>query len=101
MVAHDGRRGSDMGLRRYHTLDALRGLAAIAVVGFHISQVKLEPVLVPYGYLAVDFFFVLSGAVVAHAYEKQLRAGLSWQAFFVKRVIRLYPLALLGTALGL
>jgi peptidoglycan/LPS O-acetylase OafA/YrhL len=87
--------------RRYETLDALRGVAALAVVGFHLGQVKLEPAIVPYGFLAVDFFFVLSGFVVAHAYENRLRDGLSWQAFFIRRSIRIYPLALLGAVMGL
>ena len=49
----------------------------------------------------MDFFFVLSGFVVAHAYEGQLLDRLSPWAFFVKRVIRLYPLALVGAAAGM
>jgi peptidoglycan/LPS O-acetylase OafA/YrhL len=87
-------------MKRYEALDALRGVAALSVVVFHLGQVKLEPGLVPHGYLAVDFFFVLSGFVVAHAYEAALRDKLTWRAFTVKRVIRLYPLALLGVLVG-
>ena len=87
--------------RRYETLDALRGVAALAVVVFHLSQVKLVPELVPHGYLAVDFFFVLSGFVVAHAYEEALRGPLSFGSFALRRAIRLYPLAILGAVLGL
>jgi peptidoglycan/LPS O-acetylase OafA/YrhL len=49
----------------------------------------------------VDFFFVLSGFVVAHAYENALKNSLSPRGFFVKRMIRLYPLALLGAAAGM
>lgn len=87
--------------RRYETLDALRGVAALAVVVFHLGQVRLAPDLVPHGYLAVDFFFVLSGFVVAHAYEEALRGSLSFGSFALRRAIRLYPLAILGAAAGL
>lgn len=87
--------------KRYEVLDALRGLAALAVVFFHFTQVKLAPTLVPHGYLAVDFFFILSGFVVAHAYENALQTRLSWRTFMLRRIIRLYPLALLGAMMGL
>jgi len=87
--------------KRFETLDALRGVAALAVVLFHFGEVKLSPALVPHGYLAVDFFFVLSGFVVAYAYETELLGQLSWRAFFVRRMIRLYPLACLGAMMGL
>lgn len=86
--------------RRYETLDALRGVAALGVVVFHLGQVKLAPALVPHGYLAVDFFFVLSGFVVAHAYEEALRGPLSLGSFALRRAIRLYPLAILGAVAG-
>jgi peptidoglycan/LPS O-acetylase OafA/YrhL len=51
--------------RKYETLDALRGVAAILVVLFHTSHAI--GVVVPNGYLAVDMFFVLSGFVIAHS----------------------------------
>jgi len=89
-----------MPTKRYETLDALRGVAAFAVVIFHLGDVKLAPALVPHGYLAVDFFFVLSGFVVAHAYEAALLTRLSWREFFTRRIIRLYPLAVLGAMIG-
>ncbi len=81
---------------RYPALDALRGVAALAVVAFHCSQAWM-----PHGYLAVDFFFVLSGFVVSHAYGAALACGtMSWHSFAVRRAIRLYPMSLLGVALG-
>lgn len=86
---------------RYETLDALRGVAAIAVVCFHIEQIKLIPGLTPHGYLAVDFFFVLSGFVIAYAYEDALRGSLTWRDFALRRAVRIYPLAALGATLGL
>ena len=86
--------------RRYGTLDALRGVAALVVVVYHTGKYKLEPQLVPGGYLAVDFFFVLSGFVIALAYEDALCRGTSWSSFLLKRIIRLYPLAMLGSVVG-
>jgi peptidoglycan/LPS O-acetylase OafA/YrhL len=52
-------------------------------------------------YLAVDFFFCLSGFVVAFAYERRLRDGLGLAAFLSARLIRLYPVYLLATVVGL
>jgi peptidoglycan/LPS O-acetylase OafA/YrhL len=85
----------------YATLDTLRGVAALAVLGFHIGNYFLNASLFPHGYLAVDFFFILSGFVVAYSYEQQLLTGLSWRGFVVRRLIRLYPLVLLGVVMGL
>jgi peptidoglycan/LPS O-acetylase OafA/YrhL len=73
---------------RYLNLDGVRGLAALAVVVFHFS----DRTLLPHAYLAVDFFFLLSGFVVAAAYEDRLRQGASVGWFFGVRMARLYPL---------
>jgi peptidoglycan/LPS O-acetylase OafA/YrhL len=90
-------------MKRYRALDALRGVAAIAVVGFHLGQIRLFPEgAVPHGYLAVDFFFILSGLVVGHAYEdKLLKGALSARSFLWIRAVRLYPMALIGSLFGL
>jgi peptidoglycan/LPS O-acetylase OafA/YrhL len=53
------------------------------------------------GFLAVDVFFMLSGFVLAGAYEDRLRAGLTVRAFIAERLVRLYPLFLLGVTGGL
>lgn len=82
---------------RLLTLDAMRGLAAFAVVLFHLPDVGLAAS----GYLAVDFFFLLSGFVIARTYDARLRAGLPFRRFAVLRAIRLYPLFLLGLGIGL
>jgi peptidoglycan/LPS O-acetylase OafA/YrhL len=50
--------------------------------------------------LAVDLFFMMSGFVVAHAYEGRLRSGWSLGDFMRVRVLRLWPLYLLGTLIG-
>jgi peptidoglycan/LPS O-acetylase OafA/YrhL len=57
-------------------------------------------VSIPRFYLAVDFFFVLSGFVVAYAYLQRLRDDLGFFKFCLLRAIRLYPLIALGTVLG-
>lgn len=84
---------------RFLALDGLRGLAAIAVFLLHFGRAA-GPFRMTGGYLAVDLFFLLSGFVLAHAYEARLRAGMSFWAFSKARVIRLYPLYLLGLAIG-
>ncbi len=86
--------------RVFHTLDALRGIAAIGVVMFHMGQ-AFSPIATPGGYLAVDLFFMMSGAVLSHAYDARFRAGMGTLEFMRIRLIRLYPLFLLGTLLGI
>ncbi|WP_112437119.1 acyltransferase [Rhizobium sp. AN80A] len=89
-------RGDSKG-HRYEGLDILRGVAALAVLFKHFHSRLDLPYLAPNGYLAVDFFFVLSGFVIANAYGKQLEDGtLSTGTFFWKRWIRLMPLIVVG-----
>jgi peptidoglycan/LPS O-acetylase OafA/YrhL len=57
--------------------------------------------VLPSAYLAVDMFFLLSGFIIAHAYRTRLLGGMSLGKFAVIRIIRLYPLYILGTAIGL
>ena len=90
-----------MAAKRFETLDTLRGVAAFSVVIYHLDGLKMAVEIAPRGFLAVDFFFVLSGFVVAHAYEGALGAWMSWRAFMIRRVIRLYPLVLLSVGFGL
>ncbi len=86
-------------LRTFHTLDALRGVAALIVLFFHAGF--FFGVAPPAeGYLAVDLFFAMSGFVIAYRYEDDLAKGLSLGAFMALRLRRLYPLFLLGTILG-
>jgi peptidoglycan/LPS O-acetylase OafA/YrhL len=86
--------------RIFHTLDALRGIAAIGVLVFHMGG-AFTPIAAPGGYLAVDLFFMMSGVVLAHAYEARFAAGMGILDFLRARLIRLYPLYLLGTLLGI
>lgn len=84
--------------QRYVTLDALRGIAALAVVVVHIPMLFGLPQQLSSG-LAVDLFFILSGFVLEHAYGDGLRREMSFSAFIRVRMIRLYPLYLIGVVL--
>lgn len=85
---------------RFLLLDGLRGVAAFAVILDHVPSGILGD-FVPGRALSVDFFFVLSGFVLAHAYGGRLEAGWSPWTFMRARLIRLYPLYLAGTLIGL
>ncbi|QJW91184.1 acyltransferase [Spirosoma taeanense] len=84
-------------------LDGLRGVAALAIVIFHFMEwVYPDPSrnFIAHGFLAVDFFFCLSGFVIAYAYDDRIRR-LGLAAFFRLRLIRLHPLVILGSVVGL
>lgn len=87
----------------FDTLDGLRGVAAIAVVIFHFMEIVYpDPTqnFIGHGFMAVDFFFCLSGFVMAYAYDDRLeKMGLL--TFFKARLIRLQPLVVFGSILGL
>lgn len=89
--------------QHFEILDGLRGIAAIAVVVFHFMEIavpNVEDSLVTHTYLAVDFFFCLSGFVIAYAYDGRLpQIGVG--TFLKLRLIRLHPLVIIGTVLGL
>jgi peptidoglycan/LPS O-acetylase OafA/YrhL len=86
---------------RFATLDAMRGLAALTVVALHTGALGISG-LSQAGYLAVDFFFVLSGFVLAHAYGDALESRrISAPRFLAARYLRLAPLAALGTLVSI
>ena len=89
---------------RYEILDGLRGVAALMVVVFHLSEAfSYDPVFkhLNHGYLCVDFFFVLSGFVIGYAYEERMRSGVMNRWDFLKtRLIRLQPMVLFGIVMG-
>ena len=84
---------------RYELLDGLRGVAAVAVMFYHLGRRAGAPEWVPHGWLAVDFFFMLSGFVLAHSYSARL-PGMTMGAFLGLRARRLLPLSMLGVLLG-
>jgi peptidoglycan/LPS O-acetylase OafA/YrhL len=82
--------------RKFVTLDGLRGIAALVVVTRHAPGFFGSPAPFPESFLAVDFFFVLSGFVLTHAYEQKLRSGMTPLRFMMIRIIRLFPLYLMA-----
>lgn len=79
---------------RLYGLDLLRGVAAIVVLVMHIAGFNG-------GHLAVDFFFMLSGYVMARTYEERLRSGaITATRFTWMRIRRLWPVMAIGAALG-
>lgn len=88
--------------QHYHILDGLRGIAALAVVLFHFMEWAYEPNMnfISHGFLAVDFFFCLSGFVIGYAYDDRI-SEIGFRNFLVSRVIRLHPLVVAGSVLGL
>ncbi len=84
-------------------LDGLRGVAALCVVVFHFAELVIgnySKLWIGHGWLAVDFFFCLSGFVIGYAYDDRL-ATTGLLKFFKARLIRLHPLVVLGSVLGL
>ena len=88
---------------RYEILDGLRGVAALMVVAFHIfERYSGGPCgqIINHGYLAVDFFFVLSGFVVGYAYDDRW-GKMTMTDFFKRRLTRLHPMLIAGGFFGL
>ncbi|HKB54682.1 MAG TPA: acyltransferase [Ramlibacter sp.] len=79
---------------RFEALDAWRGVCACFVVLFHFHGYSpiYTSALVRNSYLFVDFFFVLSGFVIAWNYSARLDSWLSLKRFLILRIGRLYPL---------
>jgi peptidoglycan/LPS O-acetylase OafA/YrhL len=86
----------------YQILDGLRGVAAILVVIYHLFEAYYPvPADHPehHGYLAVDFFYLLSGFVIGYAYDDRW-GRMSIKDFFKRRLVRLHPLVILGVLIG-
>ena len=86
----------------YELLDGLRGVAALMVIWYHIFEgFATSPMdqRFNHGYLAVDFFFILSGFVIGYAYDDRWKT-MKTKDFFKRRLIRLHPMVVLGAVLG-
>ena len=86
----------------YNILDGLRGVAAITVVCFHLFEAFATSHLdqrINHGYLAVDFFFILSGFVVGYAYDDRW-GKMKTKDFIKRRIIRLHPMVVMGAIIG-
>jgi len=86
----------------YPILDGLRGVASVMVVAFHLFEAHSTSHLdqiINHGYLAVDFFFVLSGFVVGYAYDDRW-GKMTIGGFFKRRLVRLQPMVVMGMIVG-
>jgi peptidoglycan/LPS O-acetylase OafA/YrhL len=88
--------------RHYPILDGLRGVAALIVVVFHLFEAHAASrfvQIINHGYMAVDFFFVLSGFVIGYAYDERWKT-MSTTEFFKRRLIRLHPMIVMAMIIG-
>lgn len=86
----------------YDLLDGLRGVAAFTVVCFHLFEAYATSHLdqrINHGYLAVDFFFILSGFVVGYAYDDRW-TKMTVREFLTRRLVRLQPMVVIGALIG-
>ncbi|MCD7972194.1 MAG: acyltransferase [Candidatus Azobacteroides sp.] len=87
----------------YEILDGLRGVAAVVVVFFHVLEVYSggdhARQIINHGYLAVDFFFLLSGYVIGYAYDDRW-GKMTLKDFFKRRLVRLQPMIIIGSLIG-
>lgn len=79
-------------------LDLFRGSAAACVIVYHLHRGLHLPAL-PFGYLSVDLFFVLSGMILGRRYSAAIIGGASFGEFAWARLRRLYPMVLVTAAL--
>ncbi len=87
----------------YELLDGLRGVAALLVIWYHVFEgFATSPIdqRFNHGYLAVDFFFILSGFVIGYAYDDRWKTTLTLKGFFKRRLVRLHPMVVMGAVLG-
>lgn len=87
---------------RYEILDGLRGVAALLILTFHIFEVESSSAstqIINHGYMAVDFFYVLSGFVMGYAYDDRWNR-MTLRDFFKRRLARLHPMVIMGTLIG-
>ena len=89
----------------YNLLDGLRGVAALMVIWYHVFEgyafaggTMIETF--NHGYLAVDFFFILSGFVIGYAYDDRWGKNFTMKDFFKRRLIRLHPMVIMGAIIG-
>lgn len=87
----------------FQILDGLRGIAALGIVIFHFMEwiyTDAGANFIGHGFLAVDFFFCLSGFVIGYAYDNRIKI-IGIKEFFKARLIRLQPMVVFGSLLGL
>lgn len=91
--------------QHYIILDGLRGVAALMILGYHLFEAVAFAAGAPeqkmfHGFLAVDFFLILSGFVMGYAYDERWNK-MSVGSFLKRRLIRLHPMVVMGVLIGL
>jgi len=93
----------------YPVLDGLRGTAAFSVFLFHFCEMLTPDWThnpMRHAFLAVDFFFALSGFVLGHAYDTRLlgdagpRERLTLAGFLARRLVRLHPMVVIAMVIA-
>ena len=91
-----------MTAKRHDVLDGLRGVCALAVMTLHFCESYRYDDIVPHAHLAVEFFFILTGFTFVLAYDGRWRTGeLTLGKFLWRRFVRLWPLVVIGSFVGL
>lgn len=89
--------------KQFVFLDGLRGIAALIVALFHYAEIiqpNFSKNITSHVFLTVDFFFCLSGIFIAYAYD-HIMTTITRKKFILKRLIRLHPLVIVGSIIGL
>ncbi len=93
-----------MSTSRLHHVDAMRGVAALAVVWFHLTGStglsESTAALGRYGYLGVEVFFVISGFIIPYSMARRSYQTREIGTFLLKRIVRLDPPYLVAIALA-
>lgn len=90
---------------RIHSLDILRGLAALSILVFHYLKDALDKhldassILSRMGYYGVSIFYILSGLTLAIVYKSKINTIAEGNNYLLKRVARIFPLMILTMAL--
>ena len=89
----------------YDLLDGLRGVVALMILLYHVFEgyAFARGTVIEnfnHGYLAVDFFFLLSGFVISYAYDDRWGKSLTTTEFFKRRLIRLHPMVIMSAVFG-
>jgi peptidoglycan/LPS O-acetylase OafA/YrhL len=80
---------------RFKELDGLRGIFSVMIVFYHLPisfDINFENILIRHSYVFVDYFFCLSGFIISFVYSEKVLNSIDLKTFFLKRLIRLYPL---------
>ena len=82
---------------RFLWLDGLRGISALCILVYHSGLV--DPRLIGWAWLCVDFFFCLSGFVLARSILESSQSNLGAGHFLKNRIIRIWPVLIIAIVL--